>query len=208
MAWVILVIAGLLEIGWAIGLKHSDGLTRPWSSAATIAAMVASMWLLAIAVRSLPVGTAYAVWTGIGTVGHGRGGHPRAGRAGHAGPARLHRAHRRRHRRPEDGQLIFTRSAIFTGRLLDHALPRRDPGQARHRAGARVRQAQVVRRLDLLEDQVLQARVAAAVAAVGLRARRSSRACRSCGSARCRCPRRLPTAGARSRAPRGGPWCR
>ena len=69
MAWVILVIAGLLEIGWAVGLKHSDGLTRPWSSAATIAAMVASMWLLAIAVRSLPVGTAYAVWTGIGTVG-------------------------------------------------------------------------------------------------------------------------------------------
>ena len=69
MAWVILVIAGVLEIGWAIGLKHSEGLTRPWPSVATIAAMIASMWLLAIAVRSLPVGTAYAVWTGIGTVG-------------------------------------------------------------------------------------------------------------------------------------------
>jgi quaternary ammonium compound-resistance protein SugE len=69
MAWVMLVIAGLLEIGWAIGLKYSAGLTRPWPTVATVAAMVASMWLLAIAVRSLPVGTAYAVWTGIGTVG-------------------------------------------------------------------------------------------------------------------------------------------
>src|SRR5688572_15232325 len=69
MAWWILGAAGLLEIGWAIGLKHSEGLTRPWPAAATIAAMVASMWLLAIAVRTLPIGTAYAVWTGIGTVG-------------------------------------------------------------------------------------------------------------------------------------------
>ncbi|MEO5821713.1 MAG: multidrug efflux SMR transporter [Vicinamibacteraceae bacterium] len=69
MAWVILVVAGLLEIGWAIGLKYSGGLTRPWPAAATVAMMVASMWLLAIAVRTLPVGTAYAVWTGIGTVG-------------------------------------------------------------------------------------------------------------------------------------------
>jgi quaternary ammonium compound-resistance protein SugE len=69
MAWVLLVIAGLLEIGWAVGLKASGGLTRPWPAAATLAAMVASMWLLAIAVRTLPVGTAYAVWTGIGTVG-------------------------------------------------------------------------------------------------------------------------------------------
>jgi quaternary ammonium compound-resistance protein SugE len=69
MAWGILVVAGLLEIGWAIGLKHSHGLTRPWPAAATIAAMVASMWLLALAVRTLPIGTAYAVWTGIGTVG-------------------------------------------------------------------------------------------------------------------------------------------
>jgi quaternary ammonium compound-resistance protein SugE len=69
MAWGILVVAGLLEIGWAIGLKHSHGLTRPWPAAATIAAMVASMWLLGVAVRTLPIGTAYAVWTGIGTVG-------------------------------------------------------------------------------------------------------------------------------------------
>ena len=69
MPWMILVVAGLLEIGWAAGLKYSDGLTRFWPAVATIAAMVVSMWLLAVAVRSLPVGTAYAVWTGIGTVG-------------------------------------------------------------------------------------------------------------------------------------------
>ena len=69
MAWMILVVAGLLEIGWAVGLKHSEGLTRPWPAAATVAAMVASLWLLAVAVRTLPIGTAYAVWTGIGTVG-------------------------------------------------------------------------------------------------------------------------------------------
>lgn len=69
MAWVILVIAGIFEIGWAIGLKYTEGLTRLWPTAATIAAMVISMGLLGIAVRTLPIGTAYAVWTGIGTVG-------------------------------------------------------------------------------------------------------------------------------------------
>jgi quaternary ammonium compound-resistance protein SugE len=69
MAWMILVVAGLLEIGWAAGLKYSNGLTRFWPAAFTIAAMIVSMWLLAVAVRTLPVGTAYAVWTGIGTVG-------------------------------------------------------------------------------------------------------------------------------------------
>jgi quaternary ammonium compound-resistance protein SugE len=69
MAWMILVVAGLLEIGWAVGLKLSGGLTRPWPTAATVAAMVTSMWLLGVAVRTLPIGTAYAVWTGIGTVG-------------------------------------------------------------------------------------------------------------------------------------------
>ena len=69
MPWMILVVAGLLEIGWAAGLKYSDGLTRFWPAVFTITAMVASMWLLAVAVRSLPVGTAYAVWTGIGAAG-------------------------------------------------------------------------------------------------------------------------------------------
>jgi quaternary ammonium compound-resistance protein SugE len=69
MAWIILTAAGILEIGWAVGLKYSEGFTRPWPSAVTIATMVASMYLLAVAVRTLPIGTAYAVWVGIGAAG-------------------------------------------------------------------------------------------------------------------------------------------
>ena len=69
MAWTILVIAGVFEVGWAIGLKYADGFSRLWPSVWTVAAMVASVVLLGIAVRSLPVGTAYAVWTGIGACG-------------------------------------------------------------------------------------------------------------------------------------------
>lgn len=69
MAWIILVVAGILEIGWAVGLKYTEGFTRLWPSVGTIAAMVLSIGLLGIAVRTLPLGTAYAVWTGIGTVG-------------------------------------------------------------------------------------------------------------------------------------------
>jgi len=69
MAWVYLVIAGLLEIIWAIGLKYTDGFTRLWPTTITVAAMVASVALLGLALRTLPVGTGYAVWTGIGTVG-------------------------------------------------------------------------------------------------------------------------------------------
>ena len=69
MSWVFLTIAGLLEIGWAIGLRYSEGFTRLWPSVGTIVALVASMALLGLALRTLPLGTAYAVWTGIGTVG-------------------------------------------------------------------------------------------------------------------------------------------
>jgi quaternary ammonium compound-resistance protein SugE len=69
MAWVVLVIAGLFEVGWAIGLKYTEGFTRPWPSVATAAAMAVSIGLLGWAMRTLPVGTAYAVWTGIGAVG-------------------------------------------------------------------------------------------------------------------------------------------
>lgn len=69
MAWVTLAVAGALEIGWAIGLKYTDGFTRLGPTVATVAAMIISMVLLGLAVRTLPVGTAYAVWTGIGTVG-------------------------------------------------------------------------------------------------------------------------------------------
>ena len=68
-AWALLVLAGLLEIAWAIGLKYTEGFTRLWPSVGTIAAMVVSMALLGIAVRQLPVGTGYAVWVGIGAVG-------------------------------------------------------------------------------------------------------------------------------------------
>ena len=69
MAWIILFIAGLFEIGWAIGLKYSAGFTRLWPSVGTVAAMLASVVLLGLAMKALPVGTAYAVWTGIGAVG-------------------------------------------------------------------------------------------------------------------------------------------
>jgi quaternary ammonium compound-resistance protein SugE len=69
MAWVILVIAGLFEVGWAIGLKYTEGFTRLWPTVWTVLAMVASLWLLGIAMKSLPVGTAYAVWVGVGAVG-------------------------------------------------------------------------------------------------------------------------------------------
>lgn len=69
MAWIWLLLAGALEMVWAIGLKYTDGFTRPLPSAVTIAAMVASVYFLALAVRTIPIGTGYAVWTGIGAAG-------------------------------------------------------------------------------------------------------------------------------------------
>ena len=69
MSWIALFAAGLFEIGWAVGLKFTDGFTRLWPSLATAASMVVSLGLLAMALRTLPLGTAYAVWTGIGAVG-------------------------------------------------------------------------------------------------------------------------------------------
>jgi quaternary ammonium compound-resistance protein SugE len=69
MAWVILVLAGLFEVGWAIGLKYTNGYTRLWPTIWTVLAMIASVWLLGIAMKSLPVGTAYSVWVGVGAVG-------------------------------------------------------------------------------------------------------------------------------------------
>jgi quaternary ammonium compound-resistance protein SugE len=69
MAWAILVVAGLTEIGWAVGLKYTEGFTRLWPSVWTAAAMVVSLYLLALAAKSLPIGTAYAVWVGIGAAG-------------------------------------------------------------------------------------------------------------------------------------------
>ena len=69
MAWLCLVAAGLLEIGWAIGLKYTQGFSRLWPSVATVACMALSFVLLAVALKSIPVGTGYAVWTGIGAAG-------------------------------------------------------------------------------------------------------------------------------------------
>jgi quaternary ammonium compound-resistance protein SugE len=69
MAWIYLMVAGLLEIGWAIGLKYTVGFTRLWPSVATVCAMVGSFGLLSAALKTIPVGTAYAVWTGIGASG-------------------------------------------------------------------------------------------------------------------------------------------
>lgn len=69
MQWLVLVLAGLLEIGWAIGLKYTEGFTRLWPSVFTALAMIVSLGLLGVAMKSLPVGTAYAVWMGIGAAG-------------------------------------------------------------------------------------------------------------------------------------------
>lgn len=69
MDWVLLVLAGLFEVGWAIGLKYTDGFTRLWPTIWTAAAMIVSLGLLGIAVKSLPIGTAYAIWVGVGAVG-------------------------------------------------------------------------------------------------------------------------------------------
>ena len=69
MSWLILLVAGLLEVGWAVGLKYTEGFTRPLPTVLTVLAMAGSVGLLGLALRDLPLGTAYAVWTGIGTVG-------------------------------------------------------------------------------------------------------------------------------------------
>ena len=69
MAWVILATAGLFEIGWAIGLKYTEGFARLWPTIWTVLSMIISLWLLGIAMKTLPVGTAYSVWVGVGAVG-------------------------------------------------------------------------------------------------------------------------------------------
>jgi quaternary ammonium compound-resistance protein SugE len=69
MDWIILVVAGLFEVGWAIGLKYTDGFSRLWPTVWTVLSMIVSLWLLGIAMKNLPVGTAYAVWVGVGAVG-------------------------------------------------------------------------------------------------------------------------------------------
>jgi quaternary ammonium compound-resistance protein SugE len=87
MAWTLLVLAGLLEVGWAIGLKYTEGFTRPLPTVLTVASMIASMALLGLATKTLPIGTAYGVWVGIGAVGAGILGIVLLGES--ASPARL-----------------------------------------------------------------------------------------------------------------------
>jgi len=69
MAWIYLVVAGLFECGWAIGIKYTDGFTKPVPTILTVSAMAISFWLLSIAIKTIPIGTAYAIWTGVGAVG-------------------------------------------------------------------------------------------------------------------------------------------
>jgi quaternary ammonium compound-resistance protein SugE len=69
MAWMVLFVAGLFEVGWAVGLKYTEGFSRLWPSVGTVASMLLSLGLLGLALRTLPLGTAYAIWTGVGTVG-------------------------------------------------------------------------------------------------------------------------------------------
>jgi quaternary ammonium compound-resistance protein SugE len=69
MNWVILFVAGLFEVGWAIGLKYTEGFTRLWPTVGTVLSMIVSLWLLGIAMKGLPVGTAYSVWVGVGSIG-------------------------------------------------------------------------------------------------------------------------------------------
>lgn len=85
MAWPLLVLAGLFEIGWAIGLKYTEGFSRLWPSVGTIAAMGVSVGLLGLAMKALPVGTAYAVWVGVGAVGTAALGIVLFGEPAHAG---------------------------------------------------------------------------------------------------------------------------
>lgn len=74
MPWIWLIVAGILEIAWAVGLKYADGFSKLWPSVATVLLMLASFWCLAQAVKGLPLGTSYAIWTGIGAVGTAVGG--------------------------------------------------------------------------------------------------------------------------------------
>ena len=105
MAWTMLFFAGLFEVGWAIGLKYTDGFTRIVPTVLTVASMIVSLWLLGLALKSLPVGTAYAVWTGIGTVGTALLGIWLLGEPATIAAAGLHRPDRGRHSRAEAGRL-------------------------------------------------------------------------------------------------------
>ena len=116
MAWAILLVAALFEIGWAVGLKYTNGFTRLWPTVGTVMALVLSVALLALAARSLPIGTAYAVWTGIGAAGTALFGVWVVSGASDDSAAPVHRSHRRRSGRVEVGHLRtepLTRPVLF-----------------------------------------------------------------------------------------------
>jgi len=98
---VVAVFAGLLEVGWAVGLKYTEGFTRPIPTLLTMISMIASLGLLGLSLKILPLGTAYAIWTGVGTLGTAVLGIVLLGESGDCGTARLHRANRDWNRWPE-----------------------------------------------------------------------------------------------------------
>ncbi|MGY4412479.1 multidrug transporter EmrE-like cation transporter [Bradyrhizobium sp. LB7.1] len=112
MAWSILLVAGLLEVAWAIGLKYTEGFTKPVPSVLTLAAMAGSVILLGLALKTLPIGTAYAVWTGIGAVGTAALRHHPVRRTGRRVSLCQHRTDRRRHCRAEARVLTKTSKAV------------------------------------------------------------------------------------------------
>ncbi len=115
MSWFLLLLAGLLEIVWAVTLKGAEGFTRFWPSVLTITFMLASFVLLGIAMRSLPASTAYAVWVGVGAVGTAVVGIVLLGRAGQPGPRRQPAADRHRPDRPQAGHpVVLTGKAAVT----------------------------------------------------------------------------------------------
>ena len=130
--WLYLLIAGLFEVGWAIGLKYTDGFSRLWPSLGTVAAMIVSLTFLGLALKDLPVGTAYAVWTGIGAVGTVILGHRAVRGARHGAAARLRRADRGRHCGPQARHLTqlsrrkdaASKSAVRSARLANLATRR------------------------------------------------------------------------------------
>ena len=126
MAWLLLFIAGLLEVGWAVGLKYTEGFTRLVPSVLTLISMAASVGMLGLALKTLPMGTAYAVWTGIGAVGTAILGIALFGDPARRRAARLHRPDRRRDRRAEAGDV----TSIWRGGPAsppNRPAPRRSP---------------------------------------------------------------------------------
>jgi quaternary ammonium compound-resistance protein SugE len=141
MPWLWLIIAGILEVAWAVGLKYADGFTKTWPSVITVLLMLASFWCLAQAVRGLPLGTSYAIWTGIGAVGTAILGMILFKEPATVGPPGLHGADRGRHcglesaPHPEGGQgekVSSSPQELWRNFLRERALCR-PVGNAQHR---------------------------------------------------------------------------